>query len=425
MDFALFLLLNAVLFLRPAEIVPGLLGWPIYEVVILACLAAAFPAVLRQLGGAALAARPVTLCVLGLAAAVVLSHLARFATYDAREYGLDFAKTASFYLLLVGIVATPGRLKRFLVALPAFAAVIAALAVLVYHGKLDIPAMAPAPERWGDVDGDEVELWRLCGSGIFNDPNDLSLLLVASVVLCAYHLANPTWPVARWAWLAPLALFGYALTLTQSRGGFLALVASLLVLLARLLGWRRCLPVAAVVVPALFLVFGGRQTDLSTADGTGQDRIRLWSEGLSLFHETPLFGIGRGMMAEETGYVAHNSFVHAYVELGVFGGTLFLGAFGLAALSLLRLKGGPGLLRARPYLLAVVAGYATGMLTLSRCYVVPTYLILGLATAYGRVVAENAAPLPLSGRLVARLGAASVAFLVATEVFVRLFANRG
>src|SRR5438270_5770668 len=74
LGFALFLLLNAALFLRPAEIVPALYGLEIYLVVILACLAASFPVVLDQLRPAELERRPITVCVLGLFLAVVLSH---------------------------------------------------------------------------------------------------------------------------------------------------------------------------------------------------------------------------------------------------------------------------------------------------------------------------------------------------------------
>ena len=43
------------------------------------------------------------------------------------------------------------------------------------------------------------------------------------------------------------------------------------------------------------------------------------------------------------------------------------------------------LIRLRPYLLVAVAGYAAAMLSLSRCYIVPTALMLALATAYRNV----------------------------------------
>src|SRR5436309_3285608 len=74
--FVLFILLNATLFVRPAEIVPALIGVEIYQALILACLLASFPGVLEQLTPRSLERRPATVCVLGLFVAVLLSHLA-------------------------------------------------------------------------------------------------------------------------------------------------------------------------------------------------------------------------------------------------------------------------------------------------------------------------------------------------------------
>ena len=46
--------------------------------------------------------------------------------------------------------------------------------------------------------------------------------------------------------------------------------------------------------------------------------------------QSPVFGIGKNRFGEEAGQVAHNSFVHAFTELGPLGGMVFLGAFYLA-----------------------------------------------------------------------------------------------
>src|SRR5262249_38202472 len=100
MSFYLFILVNAVLFVRPAEIVPELEGAPIYEVVILVCLAASAVAVLQQLTARSLGRRPITVCVLGLLVAVVLSHLSHGSLGEAGTFGLLFVKIVLYYLLL-------------------------------------------------------------------------------------------------------------------------------------------------------------------------------------------------------------------------------------------------------------------------------------------------------------------------------------
>ena len=48
MGYFLFVLVTATLFVRPAEIFPAVYAWPIYEYLILACLAVSLPGVLKQ-----------------------------------------------------------------------------------------------------------------------------------------------------------------------------------------------------------------------------------------------------------------------------------------------------------------------------------------------------------------------------------------
>ena len=72
---------------------------------------------------------------------------------------------------------------------------------------------------------------------------------------------------------------------------------------------------------------------------------------------------------------------------GFFGGTLFLGTFYFAVVTLRRFGAAPHhmldpeMRRLRPFLFAAVAAYATGLMTLSNSYIEPTYAILGLVTA--------------------------------------------
>src|SRR5262249_34962751 len=158
-------------------------------------------------------------------------------------------------------------------------------------------------------------LRRLCGSGIFHNPNEMCYPLVVGMMICLYYVSGRRFPMlARLLCLAVLVLLGYALTLTHSRGGFLGLLVALLSMLLVRLGWRKALPFAVLVLPVVFFLFGGRQTDLSVDSGTGQARVQLWSDGLVLFMGAPLFGIGAGNYASAAGLVAHNTFVQDYAE---------------------------------------------------------------------------------------------------------------
>ena len=428
MRFALFLLVNAMLYIRPAEFYPALIGLPVYEACILSCLAVSYPLVLARLAPERLVSQPLNVCVLGVLPAVVMSQLANAEPALAFASGLDFAKLLLYYLLLVGVVDTPARLGQILGGLALFALAVTSLAVLHYHGLVHIEALQFVETGMDDTGSAESMVKRLGSTGLFQDPNDMCLMLVMAMVVCLYQAFERR----RWYWLGPLALFGHALMLTHSRGGFLAMMVALGVLLVARLG-RRALPVGLVALPALLVVFGGRQTSLGEAlggEGTGLSRIQLWHDGLLLMAGKPLFGIGADRYAEEVGHVAHNSFIHCYVELGLVGGTVFLGAFYLASWPLVRLGGadvppgalGDDLSRMRPYLLAIVAGYAAGLMSLSCAYTIPTYTVLGLSAAYVALAEEQlgVSVARVNLALAQRLALLGGAFILVAQVGVRL-----
>ncbi|MFO0951494.1 MAG: O-antigen ligase family protein [Isosphaeraceae bacterium] len=432
MRFALFLLVNAMLFIRPAELSPALLGLPIYEVCILACLAAAYPAVVDVFSPRRLLEKPLNLCVVAMLPAIVLSSLSVGEADAAFEHGVEFAKILLYYGLLVGVTDSPKRLKALLAWTAVFALFVTTLAVLHYHHVITLESIRFVETSFDGSGQVESNVARLGSTGLFQDPNDMCLMLGMAMVACLYQAVE----LRRWYWAAPLAFFGYALMLTHSRGGFLAMVAALGTLLAARLG-RRAVPVALVALPLVFFVFGGRQTNFSSAlgsEGTGATRVQLWADGLTLFVRRPFLGIGTDHYAPEMGHVAHNSFIHCYVELGLVGGSVFLSAFYLAFWPLVRLGGrgvsrealGDDLSRLRPYVMAIVVGYATGLFSLSCPYTIPTYTVLGIASVY-LTLAERALGVPvarINPKLVFRLSWLSLFFITTAYLVVCVVIRR-
>jgi hypothetical protein len=431
LGYGLFVLLTAALFLRPGELVPSLEGAPVYEVLILTCLVVAFPSVVEQLRARSLVSQPITVCVLGVAAAAPLSHLTHLAFGAAVQAGADMGKLVIYYLLFVGVVNTPERLRAFVAWLVVLILALTVLSLLQYHKVINVPELSAFAQRQDEVDeetGEQVVLDRLCGAGIFHNPNDLSRILVAGLTVCVAGLVDGA-RRTRVVVLPLFGLFGYALFLTYSRGGFLSLLGGALVFCVARFGKWKTAGLALVLLPVLFLLFKGRQTDITVSQGTGLQRIQLWSDGLVAFRESPVFGIGMNEYTELTGGLgAHNSFVQCYTELGFVGGACFVGAFALALWAPYRLGSArlptpdPGLSLLRPCVLALVAAYVVGMLSSTRSYSVPTYLLLGLSAAYGGLASAHL-PEPfarLNGRLVARLAGLGAAVLAATYVFVRI-----
>ena len=430
MDFLLFLLLNGVLFLRPEELIPSIAGLQIYYWVICTNLIFCAPGILNQLSAKELAKNPVTVCVLGVLATVFTSHLSHFDFYSARMGAFEFLKVALYFLLLMAVLNSKKRLLWFLAAIVVFTLAINTLAVLQFHGQINIESLQVLMQNdYDDETGETFETPRMVATGIFHDPNDLSMIIVAAVMICGAGLFAPQLGMMRFALAGPIGYLLYALTLTQSRGGLLALVAGCGTLFYLRFGWQKALLAGAAAVPAI-LAIGGRQTDIAGAlsGGTGSSRTELWVEAVQLFKTSPLFGIGHKVFADEVGHVAHNSFVHSTTELGFFGGMFFLGVFGISAVTLWQLSkrhqeiADATLRQLLPFICAVVVAYGVSMFSLSRSYVVPTYLIAGLAAAYLRLAAPPVAfRLPsFNGALLQRLATAEFGMIVATYLFIKI-----
>jgi O-antigen ligase len=192
---------------------------------------------------------------------------------------------------------------------------------------------------------------------------------------------------------------------------------------------------AAAGIPVLLAGFGGRQTNIAGAmtGGTGATRVELWSEGLQLFKTSPIFGIGHKMYNEEVGQVAHNSFLHAYTELGLVGGIAFLGLFAILGWTLWKLRDcreemwQPGIRHMLPYMSAMLFAYCVSMMSLSRSYGVPTYLAAGIGTCYVTLAQAQTSFLPveLNGRVLRWLAVASVGFIGFVYVYIQLLVRMG
>ncbi|AGA26795.1 O-antigen ligase family protein [Singulisphaera acidiphila] len=430
MDFVAFILLNAVLFIRPMEFVPVLRGLPLYNMAFCFCVFFSFPMLFAKNTLRSICGHPIGLCVLTVAATGVLSSLAPGGVAEAADTLDVLGKVVFYYILLVVVVRSPARMKWFLASLVVDGCIVAALGVADYKGIYKVPGLAMVEET-RFVSGIEVLYRRLGSTGLFGDPNDLSLLIVGCVVNSLYLASDRSVGVSlRAFWLLlPLPVLFQALLLTYSRAGMLMLLVAIAIYAIARYGCR----VLILIFPALSVVLGigGRQMDFQLSAGSGQSRIAIWDLYYGLFFQKPVLGVGYSHCMDYADQVAHNSYLHAYVELGFFGGTAFLSAFILSLWALLRI----GSLRTRgldaelarlwPFLLAGVGCYAFGIMSLSRCYVVPTFTTLGLAAAYERMAlaASPRQPLRFGLNLIVLILITSLVFLAGMFIIIKKNAN--
>lgn len=434
MAFILFVIANGTIFIRPWDLMSSLHGIQIYLGLVLMALFFGFDDVINQLKWENLKRQPITICVIGVFASIIISHLTIMYLGGITDGGFEFFKVLVFYLLLVGLVNTPDRLRYWLMAIAICATTMVALAVMDYQGTINLEKLTHVVETFGvNVYGIEQKITRMCGLGMFHDPNDISLLIVVTSFICLYLTTEVKNGVIRFFWLLPLPILITGLGCTQSRGGLLAAAGGVMGFLIVKYGkWAIIWGASAAVMAVPVLMGMGRFAKFSLSEGTGQARIRHWSDGLqAVMGGRLIFGVGEGMYDDYAGLVAHNSYVHAFVELGLFGGTFFFGAFFLAFYSLVMIKENneriyhPMLERFKPFLGAILGAWCTGMLTLSRNYVPPTYMMLGMAAAYLNLLQWYRHPvrpvLYFNKQLVKKVTLASASMFVCIVLFVKTF----
>jgi hypothetical protein len=425
---------TATLFIRPAELFEFLAEWQIYETLILSTLVLTVQSMQGHFHWYYLQRQPISLCVVGMFFSIIVSHAQHIYLGGAIDSGTLFLKTMIYYGLLVTVVNSPARLRGLMMTVALCVTTMVALCVLDFFEIFDFQFIQHLEDFDGMTDEDEViRVLRMRGTGIFNDPNDLSSIIVAAGILCSYFLMDKQFDKLRFGWLIPLTILVIGLICTQSRGGLLAaLVAGITSIVLRC-GTKVGI-VTAVLGVCLIPVLAGRQADVDLENGTGQERIKLWREGFEAIKSPEIvFGIGQNNYFDVVGQVAHNSFIHAYVELGVVGGTFFFGCFFFAGLQLYRMGrlstaiANDELMRMRPFIVALLTGWATSLFSLSRCYVVPTYMVLGTCAAYLNLIwihCESGEPLIIWNRgYLLRLVATSACAFCGLYVMTALMAR--
>ncbi|CAN5632084.1 hypothetical protein BH11PLA2_BH11PLA2_13360 [soil metagenome] len=433
MDFLFFILLSAVMMIRPEELFEGLTGARLYLWTIGISTVVAMPKLLYALSWDQLRMRSISVCVLGFFASIFISAQLRGRSVIGMEYCEEFFKVVLYYFLLIAVVDTPERLRAFLGWMVLFVGGIALVAFLHFYAIVDFPLLDPVIEeiRYDKVTGEEILSRRALASGIFGDPNDLAMILALGIGCCGYHAESTPAPSARIFWLLPIIPLFFVITLTGSRGGMLSLLAGFAAWCYGRMGWRAGVPFAVVGIVGLLAVAGGRGGNI-TGGGTAHERLVLWGSGLGDYFKSVFyipFGLGPGYYIEDYGLLAHNSFINSYVEYGLFGGGLFAVAFVTALWQTDRIgnpvPSGEWAVTMRPYMLAIVFAYAAGCFSLSRHLSLPTYMIFGIAMVYTSMAADPPERTIVSSAWLRWAVPLAVLILAALKIFTQVLGQAG
>ena len=304
---------------------------------------------------------------------------------------LDFAKVLMLVLVVIAAVTTVGRLRALIFTQAVSVAAIAAVAI--WKGRLIL----------GRLEG-------VLG-GNYSDPNDLALAIIMSLPLCLVLLFLSRRWLSKIFWSISLLVMTYAVLLTGSRGGFLALVvvAAVCLWVFAIRGRRPYLLGLAVLAGLILwqsaggMVVGRLKGTLNVNDDTAaayesaQARQRLFWRSVEITKEHPLFGVGPGNFDQVSGqwHTTHNSLTLMSSEGGLPALVLYVlilgcGFMNLRATKRLVPRRTESRLLAGAFF-ASLAGYAVGSVFLSVAYAFFPYILVAYTTALLSIALKSAA----------------------------------
>jgi putative inorganic carbon (HCO3(-)) transporter len=155
----------------------------------------------------------------------------------------------------------------------------------------------------------------------FGDPNDFALALISFFPFILVNLFDKsTRNLKKIPLLAATVVLLMAIYYTNSRGGFVALMAILAFFSFKRWGTLKGIAVASVLMVLSVMFAPSRMSTLSPYEDSASGRIDAWIAGLAMLKSNPIFGIGYGNFANlHAGRTAHSAFVLCMAELGLIG----------------------------------------------------------------------------------------------------------
>jgi drug/metabolite transporter superfamily protein YnfA len=310
--FAGLFLFTFVLFYRPYEYIPLPTNLAFWFAAL--TLAVFVPSQLAAEGSLTARPREVNLVLLLVLAGLLSIPFAKGSRGEAwATFGDIFIRAVLIFIVIVNAVRTERRLRWMLLLSVGSAVALGAAALYDFRaGRLT------------------VEGYRVEGSfgGIFENPNDMALHLVTMTPVALALGFGARGLLRKALYWGGAALMVAGTVVTYSRGGFLALAASTLVLAWTLGRRNRLAVVAAACVLTLGLLllapgnYGARIFSIYDrsldAYGSADARQALLMRSVLVAIRNPLFGVGMGNFAYVSfrSQVTHNAYTQVAAEMG-------------------------------------------------------------------------------------------------------------
>jgi putative inorganic carbon (hco3(-)) transporter len=323
-DYLWMIAFTAVLFFRPQDHIPALAALHLAELTAVAGLAAM--AARRMASGQPIARiNAEVVGVLALGAVIVFTTPFSFWPGGSLSLFSDvYVKIILIFALMMSTITTPKRLTQM------------TWLIILICGYLSVRGIYDYLRGVNLMEGNRL---RGAVGGFMENPNDLAMNLIvfmAPALMIVFHDRRAFRRVVAAGLVLVMAV---AIVLTKSRAGFIGIGAMGLVVVYYAMRERPAIVFALllagiVATPVMPSSFWDRMASITNPDedqtGSRQQRIQLFKQGLQVFAENPITGIGAGQfvnydgdMMVERWRVTHNVWLQVAAELGIFGFAAF------------------------------------------------------------------------------------------------------
>jgi O-antigen ligase len=248
---------------------------------------------------------------------------------------------AKLFAIFLGVAVVADNMKRIAAVL---GTVIAMNVFLAYESRI----MADE----GTNISHQHLYWaaRVRWVGMYDDSNSLCMLFAIALVFALQFVTGPWRRYIRLAALGACVWIAKGISLTQSRGGYLALMFAVIMLVfingrrMRTVFSKKRVIAAVMVGLVLFAMKPERMEKVHDSDGSSDGRIEAWRAGMQIISANPVLGVGIGQWMKHFYRKAHNTFIQVAAETGLAGlftlMALYFATTGPLLLFLKRLRNG-------------------------------------------------------------------------------------
>lgn len=383
MAFFSLLLYITCIYIRPQEWVSAIYGIPLVNITALLTVILFFLSKNRKIVVA-----QQNYVMIWFLLALVISHLSHLYFSGALIAFQDFFKTIIMYFLIVNIVTTHKRFKIIIDIIILLTLILAIQGIMQYHTGVGLAGQFMLTTE---------TIPRITWIGLFSDPNDLALGFVIVIPFLFKAFVSPQGIFRKLYSAAVLCVLVYALFLTNSRGGMLALGAVLFSYVFIYMK-RKGKMVSGIVISLILigavLAFGpSRMGDISPEDESAHGRIDAWYSGIQMLKSSPIFGVGYNMFTEHHFRTAHNSIILCVAETGLFGYLIWVALFYFSFRSLIivaKAKGvSDGVIANAISLQVALIGFLAAAFFLSRTYNPLPYMLIAFSVVVSNIEARD------------------------------------